>query len=488
MNYRIVARTLGTMFIITSCCMIPSIIMSLYYKDDVSLSSFFLVSFIMAIVGLFLKTIPIKSELIRVREGYLLVALTWILVCFFCALPYYISGAIPNFFDAIFESTSGVTTTGASVLSDIESLPVPILFWRGFTHWMGGLGILTMAVAILPALGISGFQMAKAEASNSTLDKTSPKMTDMAKILYKTYFSLTGICFVLLLLGGMNVFDASAHAFSAIATGGFSTKNLSVGHFNSPYIEAVLCIFMVIGSISFPIIYAAFIRKKIKAFIKSEEIRLFLFILASSCIITTIILYVNNVFDSFFESLRYGIFQVVSVMTTTGFSTTDYNLWPPAIILLLLMIVFCGGCSGSTAGGVKVIRILIFGKLLIREFKRKLHPKAVYTIKVKHETASYDTAITAATYLVFFFIICIIGGIIVSFDPGVNLMTAFSAAFASTTNLGPGFDIIGPYGNFSSLQGWTKVFLSFLMIVGKLEIFAVLMLFTPNFWNPDKYS
>lgn len=487
MNYRIVARTLGTMFIITSCCMIPSAIVSIYYKDDVSLSSFFLVSFIMAVIGIFLKTIPKKNDLIRLREGYLLVVLTWFLVCFFCALPYYISGAIPDFFDALFESTSGVTTTGSSALSDIESLPKPMLFWRGFTHWMGGLGILTMAIAILPALGISGFQMAKAEASNSNLDKTAPKMTDMAKILYKTYFFLTAVCFVLLLMGGMNVFDASAHAFSAIATGGFSTKNLSVGYFNSAYIETVLCIFMIIGSISFPILYATIIRKKFRAFFRNEEIRLFIILLLSGCILSGIILYINGVFENLFTAMRYGFFQVVSIMTTTGFSTTDYNLWPSAIIMLLLMLVFCGGCSGSTAGGVKIIRILIFFKLLAREFKKKLHPKAVYTIKVKHETAPHDTSITAATYLIFFFLICVLGGIIVSFDPGADLITAFSASFASTTNLGPGFGLIGPYGNFSILQGWTKAFLSFLMIVGKLEIFAVLMLFTPNFWNPDKY-
>lgn len=487
MNYRIVARTLGTMFIITSCCMIPSIIVSIYYKDDVSLSSFFLVSFIMAVIGIFLKTIPKKNDLIRLREGYLIVVLTWFLVCFFCALPYYISGAIPDFANALFESTSGVTTTGASALNDIEALPEAMLFWRGFTHWMGGLGILTMAIAILPALGISGFQMAKAEASNSNLDKTAPKMTDMAKILYKTYFCLTAVCFVLLLLGGMNVFDASAHAFSAIATGGFSTKNLSIGYFNSAYVEAVLGIFMIIGSISFPLLYASMIRRNFKALFKNEEIRFFIFLLSFGCIFSGIILYVNGIFDNFFTAMRYGAFQVISVMTTSGFSTADYNLWPSSIIIMLLLLVYCGGCSGSTAGGVKIIRILIFLKLLAREFKKKLHPKAVYTIRVKHETASYDTAVTAATYIIFFFILCVAGGIVVSFDPGVDLVTAFTASFSSTTNLGPGFGKVGPYGNFSFLQGWTKAFLSFMMITGKLEVFAVLMIFTPNFWNPDKY-
>ena len=486
MNYRVVARTLGTMFLIIACCMIPSAAVAIIYRDHASLTSFLIVICTMMIIGLFLKTIPKKNAPIRIREGYLIVVLTWFMVCIFCALPYYISGAIPNFFDALFESTSGVTTTGSSVLSDIEALPKAMIFWRGFTHWMGGLGILTMAIAILPALGISGFQMAKAEASNSSLDKTAPKMTDMAKMLYKTYFTLTAVCIILLLAGGMNWLDASAHAFSAIATGGFSSRNLSVGFFDSVYIEAVISIFMIIGSISFPLLYAAFIRKKHKAFFKNEEIRLFALLLLIGSIIVTISLITNNEFDSVFESIRRGFFQTISIMTTTGFSTVDYNLWPAAAIILPMMLVFCGGCSGSTAGGVKVIRILIFIKLLWREFKKKLHPKAIYAVKVKNEIANADVSITAVTYIIFFFIICLIGGIIVSFDPGTDLMTAFTASFASTTNLGPGFGLVGPYGNYGFFQGWSKTLLSFLMIVGKLEIFAVLMLFTPNFWNPDK--
>lgn len=486
MNYRIVARTLGTMFLIIACCMLPSIAVALYYQDDVSLSSFLLVSFSMFVIGIFLKTIPKRNAQIRIREGYLIVVLTWVMVCIFCALPYYLSGAIPNFFDALFESTSGVTTTGSSAISNIEALPKAMIFWRGFTHWMGGLGILTMAIAILPALGISGFQMAKAEASNSNLDKTAPKMTDMAKMLYKTYFALTALCIFLLMAGGMNWLDASAHAFSAIATGGFSSRNLSVGFFDSMYIEIVLSLFMVIGSISFPLLYAAFIRKKYRFLLKNEEIRLFGFLILLGSVINTISLYTDGVFDSIGTSIRYGFFQTISVMTTTGFATVDYSLWPASIIIVLIMLVFCGGCSGSTAGGVKIIRILIFFKLLWREFKRKLHPKAIYAVRVKNEIATSDVSITAATYIIFFFLICVIGGIAVSFDPSADLVTAFTASFASTTNLGPGFGLVGPYNNFGFLQSWTKTLLSFLMVVGKLEIFAVLILFTPNFWNPDK--
>jgi len=488
LNYRIIARTLGTMLLIISCCMIPSALVALLYRDDVSLSSFMLVGFIMSVSGISLKTIRPPKEQIRLREGYLLVALTWVVVCFFCALPYYISGAIPDFFNALFESVSGVTTTGSSVLTDIESLPEAMLFWRAFTHWMGGLGILTMAIAILPALGIGGFQMAKAEASNSDLDKTMPKMTDMAKILYKTYFFLTALCIFLLYFGGMGFMDSAEHAFSAIATGGFAPKNNSLAYYDNLYFEIVLSIFMVIGSISFPMLYAAFARKRIKAFLRNEEIRFFILLLLIGSSVVSAALFFSGYYKSFLHSVREGFFTTISVMTTTGFSTADYALWPGITLTVLLFLVFIGGCSGSTSGGIKVIRALIIFKLLVREFKRKLHPKAVYSVRVKNETLSYDNAITACTYLIALILLSLFGTIVVSLDPACpDFMTAFSASFASITNLGPGFSAVGPACSYGFLSSATKLFLSFSMIVGKLEIFAILILFTPAFWNPDKY-
>lgn len=486
MNFRLIARTIGSILIIVGFCLIPSALVAIYFKDDVSLCAFSLTAFFMWETGIALKTINKKSDQIRTRDGYLLVVGTWILVCLFSALPYIISGAIPNFCDAMFEATSGVTTTGSSILTNIEGLPKAMLFWRGFTHWMGGLGILTLAIAILPALGIGGFQMAKAEASNSNLDKTAPKMTDMAKILYKTYFILTFICLVLLMGGGMGFLDACANGFSAIATGGFSNKNASIGYFDSAYVEAVLSIFMVIGSISFPVIYTTFTRRRFRLFFKQEEVRSFLLMLISGAAIVSLLIYASGDGGSFSHSIREGFFHTISVMTTTGFCTTDYSIWPSAAIIILLFLAFCGGCSGSTAGGTKVIRVVILFKLIVREFKKKLHPKAVYSIKVKNETTDNDTAITASTYLLLLFLLTLLATILVSFNPGVDLMTAFSAAFSSITNLGPGFSMVGPVSNFGFLEGWTKLLLSFTMIVGKLEIFAVLMLFTPVFWNPDR--
>lgn len=486
MNYRIVLRTLGTMFIIIAFCMLPSAAAAVYFRDSQSLTAFLATFLIMTMAGLALRTVKKKNDMVRLREGYLIVVATWLTACFFCALPYVISGAIPNFFDALFESTSGVTTTGASILTDIEGLPTAMLFWRGFTHWMGGLGILTMAIAILPALGISGFQMAKAEASYSELSKATPKMADMAKALYKTYFILTAACIILLMLSDMNFIDASTHAFSAIATGGFSPRNGSVGDFNSPYVEFILGIFMIIGSISFILLYNVFQKRKFRNLLKNQEVRFFLIILGLGFAFVTVMLYAKGTYSSFIEAVRHGLFQTVSVMTTTGFCTEDYNLWPVGVVLLLMALSVCGGCSGSTTGGVKAIRILISLKIFAREYKKKLHPRAVYPIKISGNVIQNETGVTAASYIFLFFLVVIAGGVILSLDPGADIVTAFTASLSSMTNLGPGLSLVGPAGNYAFFSEWAKVIMSFMMILGKLEIFAVMILLTPSFWNPDK--
>ena len=486
MNYRMVARTVGMMLMILALCMLPMFIVGFYYHDIRSTTALMLVFITMLFSGLCLRSVEKKKGTLRIREGYLIVVLTWFLACFCFSLPYIISGAIPNFADALFEGTSGITTTGASILTNIEGLPKTMLFWRAYTHWMGGLGILTIAIAVLPSLGISGFQMARAEISSSDVNKTAPKMTDVAKRLYKVYFLLTAICIALLMAGGLGFFDASTHAFSAVATGGFSPKNESVGAFHSLYVEVVLEVFMVIGSISFPVIYSMVEKKKVLLFLKHQEVRFFLLMLVGSGLASTILLTITHTYANFGEALRYGSFNLVSVMTTTGFASNDYNLWPPALVILLLLISICGGCSGSTAGGVKAVRFMITGNFLATEFKKKLHPRAVYSVKVNNEPVSNDTGVTVCSYLLFFLMIAVIGGIIVSLDPGADLVTAFTASLSSMTNLGPGFAKVGPHGNYAFFHGWAKLLLAFMMVVGKLEIFAVLMLFRPSFWNPDK--
>ena len=486
MNYRVVARTLGMMLVILSLCMIPMFVVGIYYHDERSTTSLMLVCIVMLFSGLILRNVEKKKEVVRIREGYLIVVLTWFLACFCFSMPYFVSGAIPNLADALFEGTSGITTTGASILTNIEGLPKTMLFWRAYTHWMGGLGILTIAIAVLPSLGISGFQMARAEISSSDVNKTAPKMTDVAKRLYKVYFLLTAICIGLLMLGGLGFFDASTHAFSAVATGGFSPKNESVGAFHSLYVEVVLEVFMVIGSISFPVIYSMVEKRRFLLFLKQQEVRFFLIVLLVAGLSSTVLLTVTHTYANLGEALRYGSFNLVSVMTTTGFASNDYNLWPPALVILLLLISICGGCSGSTAGGVKAIRFMITAKFLATEFRKKLHPRGVFSVKIDNEPISNDTGVTVCSYLLFFLMIAVVGGIVVSLDPGADLTTAFTASLSSMTNLGPGFAKVGPYGNFAFFQGWAKILLAFLMVVGKLEIFAVLMLFRPSFWNPDK--
>ncbi len=485
MNYRIVARTLGTMLIILAFCMIPSIIVGMYYRDIKSVDAFSAAFILMVIIALILRNVEKKTGSVHIREGYLIVVGTWIIACICCALPYVFSGTIPNFFDALFESTSGVTTTGASILTDIESLPKAMLFWRGFTHWMGGLGILTMAIAVLPALGISGFQMAKAEASYSEISKSMPKMADTAKLLYKTYFILTAICIVLLMIGGLGFFDASTHAFSAIATGGFSPKNASVSAFNSLYVEIVLAVFMVIGSISFILLFTAFQKRKPQLILKNQEVRFFLALLGCGIIVITLMLCAEGSYGSFIESFRHSFFQSISVMTTTGFYSKDYALWPAHVVLLLLALSICGGCSGSTTGGVKSIRILISLKITITEYKKKFHPRAVYPVKINGSVVSNENCVTACNYIFLFFVFVIIGGIILSVDPGADLLTGFTASLSSMTNLGPGIAKVGPTGSYAFFGSFSKVVMSCQMIIGKLEIFAVLILFSRSFWNPD---
>lgn len=473
------------MLIILALCMIPSIVVAMYFDDRSSVDAFSAVFILMVLVGLTLRTVDKKHDSVHLREGYLIVVGTWVMACTCCALPYVFSGVIPNFFDALFEATSGITTTGASVLTDIEALPQAMLFWRGFTHWMGGLGILTMAIAVLPALGISGFQMAKAEASYSEISKSMPKMADTAKLLYKTYFVLTAICIVLLMVSDMGFIDASTHAFSAIATGGFSPKNASVGAFGSLYVEIVLSIFMVIGSVSFILLFTALQRRRLRQLFRNQEVKFFLTLLGVGILVITFMLCAEGTYASMGESLRRSFFQSISVMTTTGFSSTDYGAWPANVVLLLLTLSICGGCSGSTTGGVKSIRILISFKLIIREYKKKFHPRAVYPVKVNGNVVSSDTCVTACTYIFIFFIFVIIGGIVLSIDPGADLVTGFTASLSSMTNLGPGMGRIGPAGNFAFFAGWAKVVMSCLMIIGKLEIFAVMILFSKSFWNPD---
>ncbi|MDR0507433.1 MAG: TrkH family potassium uptake protein [Dysgonamonadaceae bacterium] len=421
-----------------------------------------------------------KTAVIGKREGYLCVSLTWISVAFFGALPFFLSREIPSFADAFFESASGITTTGASILTDIDSMSKGLLLWRSMMQWLGGIGIVVFSLALLPLLGGGAAQLFDAESTGLTHDKFRPRVTQMAKRLWFTYLGLTILAIVFLYLGPMDLFDAVCHGFSTISTGGFSTKQASIAHWHSVYTELVVIIFMIIGAINFSLLYFL-IRGEFKRFFKDEELRWFLFIIVAASLTVGIYLTVHN--DSnFLDSLRNSSFQVVSILTTSGFSTDDFTLWGPFCLFIFIFLMFVCGCAGSTSGGLKTIRIVVLIKNTMCEFSRLVHPRAVIPVRLNNSALAFGTVqrLLAFTFLY----ICIIfasWGILTFM--GIPFDEALGASVSSIGNVGPGFGSMSSFGSYSGLPALAKWCLSLLMIIGRLEIFTILILFTPNFWK-----
>ena len=409
-----------------------------------------------------------------------MVSLTWLVFSLFGALPFYLSGAIPSYTNAFFETISGFTTTGASVLNDIESMSHGILFWRSITQWLGGMGIIVMALAILPILGIGGMQLFIAEVPGPTPDKLHPRIKGTAKRLWGIYILLTAIEVVFLYFGGMSLFDAINHSFTTMATGGYSTKQLSIAHFDSAYIEYVISAFMFLAGMNFTLSFFA-LKLDFKKIWKNEEFIWYLSvtILATLFISFFLILNQNAGIENAF---RDALFQVISIITTTGFITVDYMLWPPFVVVVLFVLMFIGGSAGSTGGGPKVIRIMLLLKNSYFEFKRIMHPKAI--IPVRLNTHAVDPKIIAniQAFMVVYIIVFVIGTIVMS-SLGLDLDTAMGAVIATLGNIGPGIAGVGPAYNFYDIPDAGKWFLSFLMLIGRLELFTVLVLFTPYFWK-----
>ena len=463
-----------------------------------------------------------KDE-IRIREGFAIVALAWFVLSLVGALPFVITGVLGSYTDAFFETMSGFTTTGATILGGadtpaIEEIPNAFLFWRSLTQWMGGMGIIVLALAVLPLLGIGGMQLFKAEAPGLQADKLTPRVTDTAKRLWVIYVGLT-LVEVLLLLPAMSLFDAVIHAFSTMATGGFSNQSGSVGQYGSAYVEWVIIVFMVLAGINFTLHYLI-LHGKIGQVLKSEELRVYITILVGATALLTVVLWNQADFavpdavtlsgeivereivssggegftvdethgrpivhyNSFWASVRYAAFQATAVMTTTGFGTADYELWPPLAISILFALFFVGGMAGSTSGGVKVVRVLLILKNSFREFKQLLHPQAVIPIRLDHRVVSDSIMKNILSFIVLYIGLIGVGTLIMGFL-GLDLMSAFSATFSSVGNVGPTFGTFGPTESYTHVPVAGKWVLSFLMMAGRLEIFTVLMLFSPYFWK-----
>ena len=420
-----------------------------------------------------------KSTALYARDGLAVVALAWICMSLFGALPFVLSGDIPNYVDAFFETVSGFTTTGSSILTEIEPLSRGGLFWRSFTHWVGGMGVLVFVMAILPMNDGHGMHLMRAEVPGPTVGKLVSRMSDTAKILYSIYLVMTVVEIVLLLVGGMPLYDAAIHAFGTAGTGGFSCRNLSVGAYDSVYFDVVIGVFMLLFGVNFNLYYFLLIRR-FRDVLHSEELRAYLLIVAAS--VLAIAVNISHLYQSFAASLRYAFFQVSSIITTTGYATADFNAWPAFSKAILVILMFVGACAGSTGGGMKVARIVILAKTSVCDMRKMLHPNAVATVRFEGKHIGEKNIRSVHLFLTVYLIVFTISCLLLSLEE-MDLVTTFTAVAACMNNIGPGLEVVGPMGNFAAFSPWAKVLLSFDMLVGRLEIFPMLLLFAPSIWK-----
>ncbi|MBE5782641.1 MAG: TrkH family potassium uptake protein [Clostridiales bacterium] len=478
MNHKLVFRLMGRLLLMEAALMIPSLLVSLIYGEGDAMA-FLIAIGITALCGALPAFLfkPSRQDL-NARDGLAVAGLSWAVLSLFGALPFLISGVIPRFADAYFEAVSGFTTTGATILSDIEALPKGVLFWRSFTHWIGGMGVLVFTLAVLPKLSGRTAHLARAESPGPTFTKLLPKMGDTAKILYLLYFALSFILFVCLLISGMNVYDALIHTFGTAGTGGFSNYNASVGAFNSPAIEWIIAVFMMLFGINFAMYYHL-LRRNVKPILCSEELRTYLGIILICTLGITITILPQY---SFADGLRHAFFQVSAIMSTTGFASANFNLWPLFARMLLVILIFVGACAGSTAGGFKVSRIVLLVKSAIREIQRTLQPRKVAVVRFEGKPVQESTLGALGIYLFVYVITFIIGTLLLSLETQ-DLTSAFTACLTCISNVGPGLNQVGPVENFAFFSSPMKLLLSFIMLAGRLELYPMLVLFAPSMWK-----
>ncbi|MFK7937255.1 MAG: TrkH family potassium uptake protein [Saprospiraceae bacterium] len=479
-NFAAISNVVGVVLITVGALMLTGIPFSIYYdsNDIGALLQSALIT--MGVGGLSLWWKFATGRSVGKREGYLIVAICWLSMVSFGSLPYLLSGTVDGVTDAFFETISGMTTTGASIMEDIEALPAGILYWRSLSQWIGGMGIIVLTVAIFPLLGIGGVELFGAEAPGPTADKIHPKIRDTAKALWQIYVGLTILLMFILWAVGMTFYDAINHALTTMATGGFSTKNASMMAYDLPQFQYPIIIFMILAGTNYTVIYLALTRKW-KDVWRNEELKLYVTLIALlTLVITTVVFFVTDL--GIEKAFRDSIFQVASLITTTGFVSADYTQWHPAITMLLLGVIFTGACAGSTSGGIKIIRHLTFFKNMKREFQRLLHPRAILPLKINGEIVPQPVINNITIFLLFYLGLFAVGCIVVSIL-GLDFTTAIGAVATSISNVGPGVGKVGPVDNFAWLSDSVKWVLMFLMLLGRLELFTILILFTPYFWR-----
>lgn len=481
MNYPIVFKVLGVLLVLEGVLMMPALGVSWYFGEP-SASAFLDAILLSMLAGFLMSRIYARSTAVKAREGLAIVALGWLLFSVVGAFPLVWSGSVMTMTDAFFEAVSGFTTTGATIITDIEILPKGILFWRSFTHWIGGMGILVFTVAILPAMGIGGFQVFKAEAPGPTAERITPRINDTARILYTTYITMTVLQIVLLMLAGMDMYEAALHTFGTVGTGGFSTRNLSVGAFENPMIHWIIGIFMVLAACNFSLFFALY-KGKWKSVLKDQELRLFFTIILAS---TALIVFNTAApgLQGAEKTIRDSFFQVSSIISTTGYSTADFDQWPNFSKTVLFGLMFVGGCAGSTGGGMKGIRILLMLKLVKSEFVKIFHPRAVVQIRLGGKTVPVSVMSSTTAFFFTYIMLFALGTLLISMED-LDFISAASTAAACIGNIGPGFGFVGPMQTYAGFSNSSKFILSVLMLLGRLEIFTILALLAPKSWRKE---
>ena len=493
LNYKIIFHFLGLLFLFNGGFMLLATLISWVYKDGVTLELSFASIVTIVLGGLVMLFTRNHTKEMNKREGYIVVTFGWIIMTLSGTLPYLFTESIPSFTNAFFETMSGYTTTGATILNDIEAVPKGVLFWRSLTHWIGGMGIIVLAIAILPLLGIGGMQLFAAEAPGPSTDKLHPRITDTAKRLWLIYFGYTAAETLFLNLAGMSFFDAINHSMATLSTGGFSTKNASVAYWNhQPIIQYIIILFMFLAGTNFVLSYFAF-KGKVQKIIKDEEFKLYYRFVIIFTIIAALIIYfrtditvstINHplVWGKGEGAIRHALFQVLTVITTTGFITADYTTWTSFLMVFFFGLMFLGGSAGSTSGGVKVVRHLLMIKNGFLEFKRTLHPNAIVPVRYNTKAVSGDIVFNILAFFILYMLSFIIGALVFSMFQ-IDFQSSIGLSASSLGNIGPALGHFGPVNNYAFLPPLAKWWSSFLMLIGRLELFTVLILFTPFFWR-----
>lgn len=479
-----ILRIEGSLLIVIALSMIPPLFIAYNLKETAAQDAFLLTLLVCGICGFLSRLLPnLSHNSIKNRDGFLIVSLSWVLVSALGAIPFFLSGSIPSYVDAFFESCSGFTTTGSSILTDIEAMPRSILFWRSFTHWLGGMGIIVFITAVLPMFGFTGQQIANYETPGPTKDKISAKYSDASRNLYKIYIIMTVAEMILLKLGGLTWFDSAVHTFGTVGTGGLSSYNDSIAHFQSTYVELVIAFFMLMAAVNFSLYYSS-LKGGVSKLFKDEELKFFLIIISTA---TGAIFIYNAAYDGLSnlgDKFTDALFQVISIVTTTGYMTYDYDLWPTFCRFVIFALFFVGGCASSTGGGVKAVRVLVGLKLVRRGVSLRIHPNRIAPVTLNDKELGSEVTIRISNFIMTYLVLTLIGTLLISLN-GYDFMTNLSAAASSLGNIGPGFNVVGPTMNYSSFSAFSKLVCSFLMITGRLELFTVLALFSKHYWRPD---